>query len=615
MNYTAFTYPAASTSAATPSTSELLEEFRQKKPLPPSDDPAALLEYVLGANSFLELASTSSYVSSSLNEPPPAFPETPLLSHFTSPDCSVCKSNSAISFSGGGSRAFTLAAGQTRALLDLGLLQTTKYMAGISGGNWYVNSYVYRDPSLSAEEVLGEVTDPSEITRANLNRMSPEDMRSFVGTRFMLDWVNTFLSGVTAVNSVISSVYDTYLKPNGIKLGAPYAYTEKEAAETIENNPGADWKLSDFNLVADPIFDPFPIIGICLLAPLAATPTTVSRPWILLESSPIATGVAHATVIDYASRDGSVSSIEVGGFVQSSFFSSTPLARSAAKYGLVTVEADSNRDGKLWAVENSAAASSLFPEGIISLLPQKINDYLGFKVSYFSPEKPGAIEDTTMLVGDGGVYEDVTLVPFLQRGVDSVVLFCNLHQPLSPSSRYDPAARLPTWSDIDASISSYFGVPNIPDSPFDVLEWLSETVYRNKVFRVRDYAKVVTELQASAERGNGAVAQFELETVRNDWWGIKGGDKVLVTFVLLSRAYGFEDALDADLRGMVCEDEKDPQLLKAEGPFKDFPHYSTGAAGINKERANLLANQAGWIVKKNKELFRKALGYNRGGAV
>jgi predicted acylesterase/phospholipase RssA len=49
----------------------------------------------------------------------------------------------AIAFSGGGTRAFVASLGYLRALIDLGLMSTVRYLSGISGGSWAASAFTF----------------------------------------------------------------------------------------------------------------------------------------------------------------------------------------------------------------------------------------------------------------------------------------------------------------------------------------------------------------------------------------------------------------------------------------------------------------------------------------
>jgi hypothetical protein len=133
------------------------------------DSPHPLLSLVLEFNEQVEMSGEQERSSRGENNAS-KFPEYEYLPRY---NLTETKSNSAIAFSGGGSRAFLCAAGYTAGLRNAGLLSKARYMAGISGGNWFVNSYVYRG-SKQNEDVgvyLGEVAAPEDCTMDKLGEM------------------------------------------------------------------------------------------------------------------------------------------------------------------------------------------------------------------------------------------------------------------------------------------------------------------------------------------------------------------------------------------------------------------------------------------------------------
>lgn len=78
----------------------------------------------------------------------------------------------------------------------------------------------------------------------------------------------------------------------------------------------------------------------------------------------------------------------------------------------------------------------------------------------------------------------------------------------------------------------------------------------------------------------------------------------------VGRATTWEGELNEEMQSLVVpeDDPSNQASLVEEGPFISFPHYGTAVANINIEKANLLADFTGWMVYKNQNLFREALG-------
>ena len=110
----------------------------------------------------------------------------------------------------------------------------------------------------------------------------------------------------------------------------------------------------------------------------------------------------------------------------------------------------------------------------------------------------------------------------------------------------------------------------------------------------------------SIKEGNGIIATFSLSTVANDWWGIKAGQQVEVTFVYLGRIYSWEKQLSQEMKDLVVPKDNSTGDIK-DGPFRHFPHYATTGGLLNFEKSNLLADFTGWTILHNEEMFRKIL--------
>jgi len=91
----------------------------------------------------------------------------------------------------------------------------------------------------------------------------------------------------------------------------------------VERNPSAGCVVEDFNVVADPINDPFPLVGFVDVGPneqasFAPFKSTLA----MVESTPIATGVSNFQTASYKSRDRDkgTAEIKVAGFIETAPF-------------------------------------------------------------------------------------------------------------------------------------------------------------------------------------------------------------------------------------------------------------------------------------------------------
>jgi len=209
---------------------------------------------------------------------------------------------------------------------------------------------------------------------------------------------------------------------------------------------------------------------------------------------------------------------------------------------------------------------------------------------------------------DGGSFENMPLINFLQRKVERIVLFYTSSVPLQPSTQWDPFSEPYSKDKVNDALAALFGV-------FDPLQpgWYDRSyeLERNQVFASTDFAPLVAALQAAQQTGKGIVATANLTTVSNAWWGIPAGWTASVTVAYLDRLRQWEQRLRPEMRELLVphseEDAGDLSKDVSHGPFRHFPHYATAGGEMNAERANVLADLTGWAVLQNADLFRSVL--------
>ncbi|XP_074501749.1 cytosolic phospholipase A2 zeta [Sebastes fasciatus] len=85
----------------------------------------------------------------------------------------------AIVASGGGSRAMTGLLGSLRGLKDLGVVDATSYMTGVSGSTWAMSS-LYQDANWSQEDMDSIISaTETQMTKSILSAFSPEKMQYY----------------------------------------------------------------------------------------------------------------------------------------------------------------------------------------------------------------------------------------------------------------------------------------------------------------------------------------------------------------------------------------------------------------------------------------------------
>lgn len=173
------------------------------------------------------------------------------------------------------------------------------------------------------------------------------------------------------------------------------------------------------------------------------------------------------------------------------------------------------------------------------------------------------------------------------------------------STHWDPATDVLTEDYIDFTVPAWFG--HIAEG-LGVISNTSFDLENSQVFDSDEWVPMAKALQAAQATGNGIVVSLNHTTVRNDKYGIQPGRLVNVIWVYLGRCFTWESELSEEMQDLVVplNDPQNQASIKAIGPFASFPHYTTALAHTNIERANLLADLAGWTIYKNVDIFKAA---------
>jgi hypothetical protein len=263
---------------------------------------------------------------------------------------------------------------------------------------------------------------------------------------------------------------------------------------------------------------------------------------------------------------------------------------------------------KIFDLRTAAGASSYAPGTLVEDL-HLLDAPLGLTLNYWAPAapSPASAGGGRYFYGDGGSFENIPLINYLQRGVEKIILFCNPKMPLQPASSYNPFTDPLLESSLTDYIPAYFGVYTIDESG----KQNKTTDYtQNQVFASQDFAPMLAEMQKQQASGNGVVVTKDLVTVENAWWGIRAGQHVQLTICYLGRAFNWEAQLSQEMREQLVppgEDALDPSKTVRKGNYKSFPHYETTGGNVAFDKANVLADLASWTVFQNADTFRKIL--------
>lgn len=318
-----------------------------------------------------------------------------------------------------------------------------------------------------------------------------------------------------------------YLDPLGIKAGTSIAWSQEQLDDMFARNPDLK-ETRDFAL---PVNEkrPYPIVGTTLVGPAAGAPYKVgsnsNRNLTMLEMSPLYVGALNTRQINYDYKRGGRDehTLAVGGAVEPFAFTRTGGAGPAQGLapgqtsGMLTVPAAA--PSEVVDIAHICGASSYAPGAFMDSLPLGIPDNTSLHFNYWSPsDAEPETEDT--FFADGGVYENLLVSSMLQRRVEKLVLFYNVHTTLKPAEDWDVRTEPPSKSQVARDLAAFFGV--IPE---DYDEWQKRgfDLSHNQFWSTDDWPVVITALQAAQAEGNGVIATLNLTTVENKFWGIPSG--------------------------------------------------------------------------------------------
>ena len=480
----------------------------------------------------------------------------------------------AVCFSGGGTRSMAATVGQLRGLVALGLLDRVGYLSCVSGSAWAVVPYIY---AADGSERLGTVTGPERLTRTGLDHLDSRSLLLPATMRFRDSLERLEADCAVGPDEVWSrAVGETFLEPCGLCSPAdPVGFGPAFGSVA----PGVVGRATaPSRCHRPPAARPFPVVHAALNWPEARSAFQQQLPF---EYTPLYVGSPQRRVL----RDPRAGSRTVGGtFVE-------PLG-----FGCGTPQGAVGTDGRVAVVP--------------ALRPFTLADMIGASSAFNTPDRdvrayphwlswtllaadggPCAAND---LFTDGGDVDNLALIGMLRRRIPAIVVFINSVWPLALD--HDPQ-QWPVAGQIEPAVAPLFGQPSA--------RWP-----HNKVFPSSAYAEVVSAWQAAKRAGRPLVAATRLRVEGNAWWGLEGGWELSVCWVYNDRVRAWEGGLPDEVRRVMQSGTGAPPDVS----LARFPHYRTigenaGAlTRLTPTQANLLAELAGWGVLESSDMLRVVLG-------
>jgi hypothetical protein len=456
-------------------------------------------------------------------------------------------------------------------------------------------------------DLLGPIVNPVDITRSGLQQMSPNCARAFANANVTQTAFDALSSKkADSFSSAWSyAIYEAYLAPVNIPNNTRFSWSTGTVKDIKTRNP----QLENTPFVLPSNTDrPFPIIGTTLIGPTAGAPyNSTYNNFTRIEITPLYVGEFRSLDVTYTYNDNSVHTETVGGAMETFAFPRVGAAPPAGIPAGETVALMNVPEPTAFLDLAFAAGASSYAPGSFATtsttVPMVSVDF-GLPMSYYSPSASDFYSGDWYF-SDGGSYENIPLISFLQRRVKKIILFFNDITPLLPLDQWDVVTDPPTEDQVTDVLQAFFGVFP-PASAFNarVYEYT-----RNQVYSREDYNRVIKALQVAQQRGTGIMTTQTLVTIENQWWGIPAGVVSEVTFCYLGRLREWENQLSPEMKSLLVPHENSSDLSKDInfGPFKSFPHYETTGGLIDAEKANVLADLTGWAVLQHEEDFRKIL--------
>lgn len=501
-----------------------------------------------------------------------------------------------VCFSGGGTRALSCALGQLRGLTALGLMERVGYVSGVSGGAWATTAYSFFCAGASDDEAfLGPLDAPGALSLDRLSVLSPACLGHTATRSLRSELWSGWERGTPRDRLWIESIGRLYLTPFGLHdPAAPAGFTWDAAslASMLARNPGLAGRV--FHTVRPG--RPYPVLNATLMGPQRVAPFRVEEA-VNLQLGPLGVGAPPRLDVAYRPADQAPVQVTVGGGFVEPFAFGGPAPQAPPQGGLVRLAAPA----RLLSLADAAGFSSAFFGSFVEQA-----HWLGAlsDLKALEPRLPmwpvletsGPATTTDMALADGGVMENLGLIPLLQRGVTRIAVFVNTSVPLDPT--WDPA-RPPSPSQIDSDLPPLFGVR---DPSYGTI------TTHDQVFPPEDLAVVVRGLQAARQAGRPVVTVTRHRVQPNPWWGLAGGDEVQVAWVYNERVPAWEAQLPAQVQAAI---DAGNHRLFAHGPFLHFPHYDTvGEDGLldlvelTAAQVNLLAALSAWCVTESGDALR-----------
>lgn len=486
------------------------------------------------------------------------------------------KENLGITFSGGGTRSASLSMGQLRALNELGVLKRVRFLSGVSGGSWATVPYTFLDQAIPDKQFLGTYTPPDQITKESLRQVPDNSLTYAIVNSKILDRIPKDIELDHDLYSHI--IADIFLEPFNLNSHYKFFTYNTDSLQLILSK-NTELTADDFYMVNPGDNRPYYFAGGTLLRP--------HHNRYQFEMSPLYLGINQLfkDAGDFHLYDLG------GGYVEPHGFDSDAPDQADGQYARVILGNEKNifSLGDIVGVSGAAPAEYAKELGLY---------WLGFpKYKYWCHfDDPTATKEKEYDFGDGGILENLGIMPLLKRKVEKIIVFVNGSTPLEISS-------IENQSDgtvqIDAKISDsipalFMSIPNqYGEHNFD-----KNVVFANQTDK---YNQLLIDLNDKISNGHAPIHINTYQVTEQPHYNITKDDEYQVKIMWIYNApvVDWKKKLPNDVFAFL---DNDPM-------FKHFPYYNTFLENppeiieLKPEQANMAAHLSSWIIASNRELF------------
>ena len=480
--------------------------------------------------------------------------------------------NVGVAFSGGGTRSASAVLGQLRALNKLGLISKIRYISCVSGGSWAAVPFTYLPPKkkkklMTDAEFLGEVLPPERLTKSKLKQKDSgkTSLRRAIAKSLILNRIlKQYIVKKAGHETYSRAIGQVFLKPFRLSNYKRFFSNGPGSISAIlKRNSGL--RVGDFYRTKQK--RPFLIAGGTILRP--ENPDLSARK-IHFEMTPLYAGTRalHKGVGEGGADIG-------GGYVEPFGFDTQAPDDPPNSQGIVSLPAPKKK-GR-FALSDVVGTSGAAPaEFAIKYLPKEL---IFPEFRYWPLTEIGTTSAVKYPFGDGGLLENLGVMPLLMRRVKKIVVFVNTKRKVTGEGK----------GQINGSVRALF------------ME--TDKAKFNRVFPKTKFKALVKGLLAAKGAGKTVMFKDKYEVRKNDHYGIQGGWKVTVLWVYNERVQSWEDRLP----------DKTRKKIGKKGAYKHFPHYKTffedppKFMDLQRQQVSLLAHLSCWNILENEKVFKDML--------